>query len=140
MLDADMPPPVADDALSGAPETPLDACSRVVGEVADRVDPAVVRVEGRGTGRRDGLGSGVIIAGDGLVLTNSHVVAGARHVRVSLADGAQTEADILGDDPDTDLALLRATLPSGAPSARLGDSKRLRRGHLVVTIGNPLGF
>ena len=67
-------------------------------------------------------------------------VAGARHVRVSLADGAQTEADILGDDPDTDLALLRATLPSGAPSARLGDSKRLRRGHLVVAIVNPLGF
>ena len=82
----------------------------------------------------------MIIAGDSLVLTNSHVVGGARHVRISLAEGVETEADILGDDPDTDLALLRATLPARVPSARLGDSKRLRRGHLVVVIGNLLGF
>src|SRR5262245_30309800 len=121
-------------------EEPLDAYSRVVSDVADRVGPAVVRVESRAAGRRGGLGSGVIIADDGLVLTNSHVVAGARRVRLSFAEGGEIEADVLGDDPDTDLALLRATLPAGARSARLGDSKRLRRGHLVVAIGNPLGF
>jgi S1-C subfamily serine protease len=140
MFDADIPPPEADAEPIDPAESPLDAYSRVVGAVASRVGPAVVRVESRGMGRRGGLGSGVIIAGDGLVLTNSHVVTGARRVRLSLAEGAETEADVLGDDPDTDLALLRATLPAGTPSARLGDSKRLRRGHLVVAIGNPLGF
>ena len=140
MFDSKILPSVSDDAVGGTSEAPLDAYSRVVSQVVDRVGPTVVRVESRGTGRRAGLGSGVIIAGDGLVLTNSHVVAGAHRVRLSLAEGAETEADVLGDDPDTDLALLRATLPAGTPAARLGDSKRLRRGHLVVAIGNPLGF
>ena len=140
MFDADvLPPGAAHEPRLGA-EPPLDPYSRVVAEVADRVGAAVVRVENRGVGRRAGLGSGVVIAGDGLILTNSHVVAGARRVRIALADGAEAEADVLGDDPDTDLALLRATLPTGIPSARLADSKRLRRGHLVVAIGNPLGF
>lgn len=136
-----------DDAIglpeAGTPaggEGPLDAYSRVVSEAVDHVGPAVVRVESRGSGRGTGLGSGVIVAGDGLVLTNSHVVAGARHPRLTLADGLTTEADVLGDDPDTDLALLRASLPSGTVAACLGDSGRLRRGHLVVAIGNPLGF
>ena len=119
---------------------PLDAYSRCVGDVADRVGPSVVRVESGGERRRSGIGSGVIIAGDGLVLTNSHVVSGARRVRLALVDGNTAEADVLGDDPDTDLALLRAPLPAGTPSAKLGDSKRLRRGHLVIAIGNPLGF
>lgn len=141
MLDIDtVDPPDIDEPSSNASEPPLDAYSRVVGEVADRVGPAVVRVESCGKGRRGGLGSGVIIAGDGLILTNSHVVGAARTVRLSLAEGFETEADLLGDDPDTDLALLRATLPAGSPAAALGDSKRLRRGHLVVAIGNPLGF
>jgi S1-C subfamily serine protease len=140
MFDSDILPPDANDAAVDAAEAPLDAYSRVVGAVADRVGPAVVRVESRGTGRRSGLGSGVIIAGDGLILTNSHVVAGARRVRLSLAEGAETDADVLGDDPDTDLALLRAALPPGTPQAKLGDSQQLRRGHLVVAIGNPLGF
>lgn len=121
-------------------EAPLDAYSRVVAGIADRVGPAVVRVESRGTGRHGGIGSGVVIAADGLVLTNSHVVAGARRVRLALPEGGETEAEVLGDDPDTDLALLRAGLPRGAAAAALGDSKRLRRGHLVVAIGNPLGF
>jgi len=82
----------------------------------------------------------VIIAGDGLVLTNSHVVGGAKRVRLSIAEGGEAEAQVLGDDPDTDLALLRSELPSGTPAAALGDSKALRRGQLVVAIGNPLGF
>ncbi|MGH8118032.1 MAG: S1C family serine protease [Rhodanobacteraceae bacterium] len=121
-------------------ETVLDAYSRVVTEVADGVGPAVVRVESREPGGRPGLGSGVIIAGDGLVLTNSHVVARARHAHVTLAEGGEAEADVLGDDRDTDLALLRANLPAGASPARLGDSARVRRGQLVIAIGNPLGF
>jgi S1-C subfamily serine protease len=98
-------------------------------------------VESFAKGRRQaGAGSGVIIAGDGLVLTNSHAIGGAKHVRLAFAEDGQAEAQILGDDPDTDLALLRTELPSGSPSAVLGNSKALRRGQLVVAIGNPLGF
>lgn len=121
-------------------EALIDAYSRAVAAVADSVGPAVVRVESRSPGRRGGLGSGVVIAEDGLVLTNSHVVSGARRVRLGLTEGGDKEADVLGDDPATDLALLRAELPRGAVAAVLGDSKLLKRGHLVVGIGNPLGF
>ena len=120
----------------------LDAYSRAVISVVDRVGPAVVRVErvsddGKPGG---GTGSGVVIAGDGLVLTNSHVVGGAGRVQLTFADGSAREARVMGDDPDTDLALLRTDLPAGTPAAALGDSKALRRGQLVVAIGNPLGF
>ncbi|HLX27083.1 MAG TPA: trypsin-like peptidase domain-containing protein [Casimicrobiaceae bacterium] len=121
-------------------EAPLDAYSRVVAHIADGVGPAVVRVDAARNGRRGGMGSGVVIAGDGLVLTNSHVVAGTRRVRITLAEGHESDADVIGDDPDTDLALLRGDLPHGAQGAILSDSKTLRRGHLVVAIGNPLGF
>src|SRR3954447_7802255 len=102
-----------------APAEPLDAYSRCVADIADRVGPAVVRVESGTAGRRGGLGSGGVIASDGLILTNSHVVAGARRVRLALVDASEVQADVLGDDPDTDLALLRASLPAGAPFARL---------------------
>jgi S1-C subfamily serine protease len=118
----------------------LDAYSRTVAFIADRVGPAVVRVETAGAGRRRAAGSGVIIAPDGLILTNSHVIAGARHLRLGLTEGGEAAATVLGDDPDTDLALLRAELPRGSAVAALGDSKRLKRGHLAVAIGNPLGF
>jgi S1-C subfamily serine protease len=118
----------------------LDAYSRTVAFMADRVGPAVVRVESRLPGRRPAIGSGVIIAPDGLILTNSHVVAGAQHLRLGLTEGGETAATVLGDDPDADLALLRAELPRGSAVATLGDSKSLKRGHLVVAIGNPLGF
>jgi S1-C subfamily serine protease len=74
------------------------------------------------------------------VLTNSHVVGDAKRVRLSIAEGGEADAQLLGDDPDTDLALLRSKLPSDTPAAVLGDSKNLRRGQLVVAIGNPLGF
>ena len=140
MLNSAILEPDDDPQTARSVEAPLDAYSRVVGDAADRVGPAVVRVESRAGARRGGIGSGVIIAGDGLVLTNSHVVAGAKHVRLSLAEGRETEAQVIGDDPDTDLALLRAELPRAAPAAILGNSKALRRGHLVVAIGNPLGF
>ena len=127
-------PPVSDTEI-------LDAYSNAVTSVADAVGPAVVRVEVRAqNGRLAGVGSGVIIAPDGLVLTNSHVVEGAREIWLQDAEGHQMEARSLGEDPDTDLALLRAGAARDLPSASLGDSKALKRGQLVVAIGNPLGF
>ncbi|CAN5427012.1 trypsin-like peptidase domain-containing protein [soil metagenome] len=131
----DSPNPLSDNAL-------LDAYSRAVVSVVDRVGPAVVRVERIAAGKEPcgGVGSGVVIAGDGLVLTNSHVVGGAGRMRLSFADGSGREARVLGDDPDTDLALLSTDLPAGIPSAALGNSKALRRGQVVIAIGNPLGF
>ena len=120
-------------------EAPLDAYSRIVTTVAETVGPAVVRVENR-RAQGGGSGSGFVIAHDGLVVTNSHVVAGARDLRLTLTDGAKVEARVLGDDPDTDLALLRAELPRGTAVATLGDARTLKRGQLVVAIGNPLGF
>jgi S1-C subfamily serine protease len=121
----------------------LDAYSRAIVGVVDRVGPAVVRVEtapGPTRAQRGGTGSGVIISPDGLVLTNSHVVQGARSVRLALPDSRSVEARVLGDDPHTDLALLRVTHDITLPAARLGNSKQLKRGQLVVAIGNPLGF
>ena len=118
----------------------LDAYSHAVTSVADAVGPAVVRVEVSKKGRPGGVGSGVIIAPDGLVLTNCHVVEGAKDVRIQDAEGRVMEARKLGEDPDTDLALLRAGSARDLPIAVLGDSKKLRRGQLVVAIGNPLGF
>jgi S1-C subfamily serine protease len=133
--------PTEEPISSPGDEEPLDAYSRAIVSVVERVGPAVVRVESMAHGsRRAGLGSGVIIARDGLVLTNSHVVGGAKRVCLSIPEGGETEAQLLGDDPDTDLALLRSELPSDTPDATLGDSKALRRGQLVVAIGNPLGF
>lgn len=120
-------------------EQPLDAYSRVVTHLAETVGPAVVRVESR-QARGGGTGSGFVIAHDGLVLTNAHVVAGANDLRLSLADGQDSPAILLGADPDTDLALVRAELPRGHAVATLGNSRELKRGQLVVAIGNPLGF
>ena len=129
-------------AASPASDTEiLDAYSHAVISAADTVGPAVVRVETRAaTGRTGGGGSGVVIAPDGLVLTNSHVVQGAKEVRLVDGEGRLMEARRLGEDPDTDIALLRAGSARNLPSAELGDSKKLRRGQLVVAIGNPLGF
>jgi len=123
----------------------LDGYSHTVSRVAEQLSPSVVRVESRGAKGRSGTGqvgtgSGVIISPDGFVITNSHVVQGARVARLSTPDGVVTEARVLGDDPDTDLALLQATAAVTLPAARLGDSKTLRPGHLVIAIGNPLGF
>ncbi|HEY0301703.1 MAG TPA: trypsin-like peptidase domain-containing protein, partial [Rhizomicrobium sp.] len=119
----------------------LDAYSHAVTSVVDAVGPAVLRVETRAAGGRSGgSGSGVTIAPDGLVLTNCHVVEGAREVRLLDTEGRVMDARILGVDADTDLALLRAGSARDLPHAALGDSKALRRGQLVVAIGNPLGF
>ncbi len=107
----------------------------------DTVGPAVVRVHPlQGGFGSDGLGSGVIIAPDGLVLTNSHVMRGAAKAQLLTLDGRELTAQVIGDDPDTDLALLRVDETTNLSAARLGNSKALRRGQLVVAIGAPLGF
>ncbi len=117
----------------------LDAYSRTVSSVAESVGPAVVRVEAQANGR-GGTGSGVIISSDGLVLTNSHVVQGASSARLTTPDQLTFDARVIGDDPHTDLALLHAHAHAKLPVAVLGDSKTLKPGHLVIAIGNPLGF
>ncbi len=129
----------------GAPPTPddpslLDDYSRTVSGVVERVGPTVVRVDVRKQGRSAGSGSGVIISSDGLALTNSHVVQGSRTVNLITLEGRDLQARVLGDDPDTDLALLRVEADVSLPAARLGDSSKLRRGQIAIAIGNPLGF
>ena len=119
--------------------TLLDAYSHAVSRAVEAVGPAVCRIEAGIGGRRGGLGSGVVIAADGLVVTNAHVVGEARSVRSVVPDGTAAEARVLGRDPDTDIALLRADA-NFAAVAELGDSKLLRRGQIAIAIGNPLGF
>lgn len=128
----------------------LDAYSTAVVTVAERVGPSVVNiaaekdvtVEGR-QGRRvqtvPSGGSGVVIAPDGYILTNSHVVSSARSLEVTMADGRMLPARLIGDDAATDLAVIQTSV-SGLPAAQLGDSDTLRPGQLVIAIGNPLGF
>jgi len=122
----------------------LDSYSRTVVSVADTVGPAVVSLMvGRsGAGRPSGVqgaGSGVIIAPDGYVLTNAHVVHGAGRVQATLTDGRMLDGVHVGEDQSTDLALVRLS-GTGLPVAALGRSAGLRVGQLVVAIGNPLGF
>src|SRR6201987_2679254 len=118
----------------------LDAYSRAVIGAVDRVGPAVLHLQISGTkDGSGGAGSGVVFTPDAYVLTNSHVVSGARKIQATFPDGSSVAANLVGDDPDTDLAVLR--LDGEAPVfAQLGDSRRLRVGQLVVAIGNPLGF
>ncbi|HEY5007762.1 MAG TPA: trypsin-like peptidase domain-containing protein, partial [Caulobacteraceae bacterium] len=121
------------------PEEPLDPYSARVSQAFETVGPAVVHISALQANGRGGTGSGVIFAPDGYLITNSHVVAGAAKLSASLTDGRQFEARLIGDDPATDLAVLRLEA-TGLPHARFGRSSRLRVGQLVVAIGNPLGF
>lgn len=119
----------------------LDAYSNAVVRAVEVVGPAVVRVHPMlDDPRLQGVGSGFAFAAGGLILTNSHVVQGARRFIVITAEGRSLTARCVGDDPDTDLAILKVDQAVDIPLARLGDSKKLRRGQLVIAIGAPLGF
>jgi S1-C subfamily serine protease len=120
----------------------LDAYSRAVVGAAERVSPAVVKIDVKrrvASHEAAGSGSGFLFTPDGLILTNSHVAGGASQLTVTLSDGQREVAHLVGDDPHTDLAVVRVS-GSRLPSAVLGSSREIRVGQLAIAIGNPYGF
>ncbi len=143
-----LPPHTAAEVPQPGAEAPLDAYSRAVVGAVERAGPSVVHVaarfpeRGRGGARgaaRGGTGSGFVLAPDGFLMTNSHVVGGAREIEVTLADGSTWEARLVGDDPGSDLAVIRVEAKGLTPVGR-GDSRSLRVGQLVIALGSPFGF
>lgn len=122
----------------GGEEELLDAYSAAVTSAAARITPSVVNIEVKTQGRRGG-GSGFLFTPDGFILTNSHVVAGASSIDVTLIDGTRCTATVVGSDPHTDLAVIRISAPTQIP-ARLGDSDLIRPGQIAIAVGSPLGF
>lgn len=121
-------------------EPDLDPYSRLISQSVERLGPAVAGIEARSAaGRPRGTGSGVIYTPDGYLITNSHVAQHAETALVSLSDGRTCEAVRVGDDPATDLAVLRLS-GNGFPHAAFGSSAALRVGQLVIAVGNPLGY
>jgi S1-C subfamily serine protease len=116
----------------------LDAYSQTVADTVEHVKDAVVFIAAHG--RRSGTGSGFLFTPDGYLLTNSHVVHGATQLEVTRADGSRSAAELVGEDPDTDLAMLRIGASRALPHASLGDSAALRVGQIAIAIGNPLGY
>ena len=136
---------MASSQLTPDDRVPLDAFSEAVIGAVERVGPSVVSISAtpRAGGQRGGSGSGFVFTPDGLVITNSHVVDGAASVTVTLPDGHKTRGDVLGEDPDTDLAVVRvdtAKADGHLPWASLGDSSAVRAGQMAIAIGNPYGF
>lgn len=118
----------------------LDAYSETVAGTVEQVQDAVVYIAVESAGGRSGNGSGFIVTPDGYLLTNSHVVHGAARLAVLRPDGVRSEARLVGEDPDSDLALLHIGASRALPHLGLGDSSRLRVGQIAIAIGSPLGF